>query len=263
MKLGLEGKTALIGGASKGLGKACALQLAQEGVNLAICARELDSLNETANEIRIKSKVKVLPIQADLSNIGNIKMIVDQTQHTFGTIDILIINSGGPRAGKFFDITPVDWENAFRSVLYYVIELYRLVIPIMKENKWGRIINISSSTVKEPSENLILSNVFRSGVVSLAKTLSRDLIRDNITINNISPAAFKTDRAIQLMLEQSKSLNVPLAEIEQKIVDGLPLKRFNHPDELANLVLFIASDLASGITGTTIQIDGGLQKFIF
>lgn len=263
MDLGLNGKTAFIGGASKGLGKACALQLVKEGVNVALCGRGLESLDATTTELSKISRGKVLPIQADLSRLDDINRAVTNTLKEFGKIDILIINSGGPRPGKFFDLSPADWDNAFRSVLYYAVELYRLIIPKMMEKKWGRIINITSAAVKEPVETLLLSNVFRTGLVSLAKTLSRDLITNNITINNICAAAFRTDRAIQLMTDQTKSLGISLEEVEKKIVDGLPLKRFNSPEELANLALYLASELASGITGTTIQVDGGLQKFIF
>lgn len=263
MELGLKGKKALIGGASKGLGKACAIRLAEEGVDVAICARGRESLDNATAEISSRAQVQVLSLQKDLTRIEDVNMAVAETLHSFGKIDILIANSGGPRPGSFFDLSEQDWEHAYKSVLYYVVELYRLVIPKMKENKWGRIINISSATVKEPSDNLILSNVFRVGVVSLAKTLSRELISDNITINNICPAAFRTDRALQLITEQSKSQGISIDEAEKRIVEKLPLKRFNSPMELANLAVYLASELSSGITGTTIQIDGGLQKFIF
>jgi 3-oxoacyl-[acyl-carrier protein] reductase len=133
----------------------------------------------------------------------------------------------------------------------------------MKNQKWGRIINLTSIAVKEPADNLILSNVFRVGVVSVAKTLSRELIDDNITINNVCPGAFKTDRAVELMLDESKRTNKPIEEIERNSVTNLPLKRFQTPDELGDLVAFLASDLAKGITGTTIQIDGGIIRSLF
>jgi 3-oxoacyl-[acyl-carrier protein] reductase len=263
MKLGLKGKTAFIGGGSKGLGKACAVQLAKEGVNVVLCARGKPDLENAANDIRNFSKAQVLPIQVDLSRPDNIKKVVNQALDVFGKIDILVVNSGGPRSGKFFDLTNADWDEGYKSVLYFVVELYRQIIPQMLTHKWGRIVNIASATVKEPSEAMVLSNVFRTGVVSLAKTLSRDLITSNVTINTILPAAFKTHRAIQLMSEQAKSQSIPLEEVEKKLVANLPLRRFNTPEELADLVVFLASSLGSGINGTTIQIDGGLQKSLF
>lgn len=261
MNLGIKNKVALIGGASKGLGKGCAIQLAKEGVNVAICAIDKESLNETEDFIKKNTHVQVLPILADLSDIKGIKEnIVDKVISKFNRIDILVVNSGGPKPGTFFDLTEQDWRCAFDSVLYYVIELYRLIIPQMKENKWGRIINSTSLAVKEPAETLILSSVFRAGVVSLAKTISKELIKDNITINNICPGAFKTDRAIQLMKAQSERTGAFIEEIEKKAVANLPLGRFQLPKELGDFVTFLCSESAKGITGTTIQIDGGISS---
>ena len=261
MNLGIKNKVALIGGASKGLGRGCAVQLAREGVNVAICAIDAKSLNKTADFIRKTTGVEILPILADLSDIKGIKEnIVDKVISKFGRIDILVVNSGGPKPGTFFDVSEKDWRDAFDSVLYYVIELYRLVIPQMKKNKWGRIINSTSLTVKEPAETLILSNVFRTGVVSLAKTISKELIKYNITINNICPGAFKTDRAIQLMKDQSERTGISIENIENKAVANLPLGRYQTTEELGNLVTFLSSELAKGITGTTIQIDGGISS---
>lgn len=263
MDLKLKDKIALISGASKGLGKGCALQLAKEGANIAICARGLESLNETADFIEKSTNSKVLVIQADLSKVEDIQKVVDETIKTFDRIDILVNNSGGPPQGTFFDFSDQDWKDSFDLILLYVIRMCHLVIPYMKAQKWGRIINLTSITVKEPAENLILSNVFRVGVVSLAKTLSRELIEHNTTINNVCPGAFKTDRAVELMLNESKRTNKPIEEIERISVSNLPLKRFQTPEELGNLVAFLASDLAKGITGTTIQIDGGIIRSLF
>ena len=264
MNLGIKNKVALIGGASKGLGKGCAVQLAKEGVNVAICAIDKESLNKTTDFIRKITDIEVLPILADLSEIKGIKEnIVDKVISKFNRIDILVVNSGGPKPGTFFDVSEKDWRDAFNSVLYYVIELYRLIIPQMKKNKWGRIINSTSLTVKEPAETLILSNVFRTGVISLAKTISKELIKYNITINNICPGAFKTDRAIQLMKDQSKRMGISIEEIEKKAVKNLPLGRYQLPEELGDIVTFLCSELAKGITGTTIQIDGGISNGLF
>jgi len=263
MNLGLRSKTALIGGGSKGLGKGCALQLAKEGVDVAICARDSETLKETADFIKKDANVKVLPLTADLSRPAELRKVVEDTLKMFGRIDILVVNSGGPPPGSFFDLTEQDWADAFNSVLYYVVELYRLVIPQMKERKWGRIINITSLAVKEPSKNLVLSNVFRAGVVSLAKTLSKELIGYNITVNNLCPGAFKTSRVIQLMMDQSKKTGVSIEKIEEESINSFPLKRYQDPKEMGDFVVFLASELAKGITGTTIQIDGGMAKSLF
>jgi 3-oxoacyl-[acyl-carrier protein] reductase len=263
MNTGLSNKVALIGGASKGLGRGCAIQLAKEGVSVALCARGKNALSETTEYIRTNTHAKVLPLAVDLSKKEDVKKAVKDTQASFGNIDILVVNSGGPKAGTFFELADQDWEDAYCSVLGYVIELYHLVIPGMKEKQWGRIINIASLAVKEPAENLVLSNVFRSGVVSLAKTLSRELISHNITINTICPGAFKTDRAAQLIAAKAEAVGRSKEEIEAEAVNSLPLKRYQTPEELGDLVVFLASDLAKGITGTTIQIDGGISKGLF
>jgi 3-oxoacyl-[acyl-carrier protein] reductase len=263
MDTGLKNKVALIGGASKGLGKGCALQLAKEGANIIICARDKNKLQETADYITKNTSAKVLPIPTDLSKINDIRKLIDLSIKEFGRIDILVVNSGGPQSGNFNDLTKEDWDNAYQSVLYYVVELYKLVIPQMKSRKWGRIINIASLTVKEPAETLVLSNVFRSGVASLAKTLSRELIEYNITINNICPGAFKTERAAQLIAERAKTTGESIEKIEEQAVNSFPLKRYQTPEELGDLVVFLASELAKGITGTTIQIDGGISKGLF
>ena len=261
MDLGLKNKVALIGGASKGLGKACALRLAKENVNLAICSNDEMSLQATAEYIKENFKVKVFPVLADLSDVHRIEQdVVGKVMQEYGRVDILISNSGGPKPGNFFTLSEDDWRQAFDSVLYYVIELYRLVIPSMKENNWGRIINNTSLTVKEPSDSMVLSNVFRTGVVSLAKTMSKELIKNNITINNICPGAFKTDRAIELMQAKAKANGITVEQVEADAVANMPMGRYQSPDELGDLVAFLASDLAKSITGTTIQIDGGISK---
>lgn len=259
MDLKLKNKVAIIGGSSKGLGKGCALQLAKAGVNIVICANEIESLNKTAEEIK-NLGVEVLPLLVDMSKKEDNEKIVAETIRKFGKIDILINNSGGPKAGTFFDMNDDDWDKAYNDVLKYVIRLNRLVIPHMQKNKWGRIINITSLAVKEPAETLILSNVFRAGVVSMAKTLSKELIKDNITINNICPGAFKTDRAIELMQAAAVRQNKTVEEIESESVKNLPLGRYQTPEELGDMVAFLSSELAKGITGTTIQIDGGIFK---
>lgn len=259
MDFGLKGKVALIGGASKGLGKACAVCLGQEGAIVAICARQQDSLGQTVQQLE-KMNISVLPLIADMASKEDNERVVNETLKKFGRIDILVNNSGGPPPGIFYDFDDSDWEKAFHSVLMYVIRLNRLVIPHMKKNQWGRIINIASLSVKEPAETLILSNVFRSGVVSMAKTMSRELIKHNITINNVCPGAFKTDRAIELMTKAAKANKTTVDEVEKNAIKSLPQGRFQDPKELGDFVSFLASELAGGITGATIQLDGGISK---
>lgn len=262
MNLKLKNKVAVIGGSSKGLGHGCAVSLAKEGANIVICSNDEKSLKAAAESIR-NLGVEVLPLQVDMASKEDNEKTINETIKKFGRIDILINNSGGPAAGNFFDFKDEDWEKAFNDVLLYVVRLTRMATPHMKKNNWGRIINLTSLTVKEPSENLILSNVFRTGVVSMAKTLSRELIKHNITINNICPGAFKTDRAIELMKKQAAKNNKTVEEIEAEAIKSMPLGRYQRPEELGDLVTFLCSELAEGITGTTIQIDGGIYHGLF
>jgi len=263
MELGLEGKIAIIGGSSKGLGKACAMALAREGAEVAICARNEKELGDTADQIRWKYGTDVLAITADLTKYDDIKKLVSETMRRFGRIDILVNNTGGPTPGGFFDLDDEKWETAFQRLLMYTVRICREVIPIMKNQKWGRIINDTSFTVKEPADRLVLSNVFRVGVISLAKTLSRELGEYNITVNNVCPGSFETERMKQILDERSEKSGKSVDEIKAELIETIPIKRMQKPEELADLVAFLASENAAGITGTTIQVDGGMVKGLF
>lgn len=263
MDLGLKGKVAIVGGSSSGLGKACAVALAQEGAKVTICARGEQKLNQTAEEIRENCGTEVLPIVSDLSRYKDIKRLINETMETFGRIDILVNNTGGPPPGGFFDHDDEAWEAAFQRLLMYVVRICRETIPYMKEQGGGRIINNTSFTVKEPLDNIILSNVFRVGVVSLAKTLSRELARYNITVNNVCPGTFDTERIQQLLEDRAATSERTIDEVRAELLANIPAGRMQEPEELAALVVFLASDRASGITGTTIQVDGGMVKGLF
>lgn len=262
MNFELEGKVAIIGGSSKGLGKACAISLAKEGVNVVLCAKNEHSLLKTREEIE-NYGVKVLALSVDMSSETDNNRIVEETIKTFGKIDILINNSGGPKAGEFKDLTIDDWDEAYNSVLKYNIRMIKSCLPYMEKNNWGRIVNITSIVVKEPAPTLVLSNVFRTGVVSLAKSLSKDLISKGVTINNICPGAFKTDRAIELMGNKANSSGITIEEVEKESLKNLPQNRYQQPEELGDLVCFLASNRAASITGTTISIDGGISNSLF
>jgi 3-oxoacyl-[acyl-carrier protein] reductase len=255
----LKGKVAIIGGGSKGLGKGCAVALAQQGVTIVLCARNSEKREETANEIR-QHNVEVLPLAVDMGNAEHNNQIVEKAIERFGRIDILVNNSGGPMAGNWKQFGQEDWQQAFQSVLMYVIRMTKLVVPHMQQQGWGRIINITSLSVKEPSETLVLSNVFRAGVVAFAKSISKELIKSNITINNICPGAFKTDRAVELIKKAAESTGKTPEQVETENMSKLPLGRYQTPDELGAFVYYLCSNIAGGITGTTIQIDGGISN---
>lgn len=262
MKFELKDKVAIIGGSSKGLGKACAFSLAMEGVKIVLCAKDPITLEKTRKEIESLG-VDVLSLSVDMTQPIDNEKIISETIKNFGKIDILINNSGGPKPGTFDEISLDDWDLAYNSVLKYNIRMIKECLPYMEKNNWGRIINITSLSVKEPASTLLLSNVFRTGVVSLAKSLSKDLIGKGITINNICPGAFKTDRAIELLKKRAESLQIELEEVERESLKNFPQKRYQEPDELGDLVCFLASNRAASITGTTIQIDGGISNSLF
>ncbi|HSA84196.1 MAG TPA: SDR family oxidoreductase, partial [Patescibacteria group bacterium] len=194
MNFGLKGKTALVLAASKGLGKASAFALAMEGADIVICARDEKALKQTAQEISKKTKTKILAIPCDVTKLSDLEHLVKKTIKEFGKIDILVNNAGGPPPSTFETTTDEQWQNAFELLLLNAIRTIRLVLPHMKQTGSGRIINMTSVSVKQPSNNLILSNAIRAGVTGMAKTLSNEIAADNITVNNICTGYFLTDR---------------------------------------------------------------------
>jgi len=257
MDLNITGKVAIIGGSSKGLGKACAVALAKEGVNIVLCARHEETLQRTKSEIELLG-VEVLALSVDMASAEDNQRIIDETIRKFGRIDILVNNSGGPKPGTFREVTSDDLDDAYRSVLKYNIRMIQGCLPFMERNGWGRIVNITSITVKEPAPNMVLSNIFRSSVVSFAKTISKELVSKGITINNVSPGYFKTDRVMQLMKVRSEAEGISTNEYEQRAILDFPHKRYMDPEELGNLVCYLCSEQARSINGTTIQVDGGM-----
>ena len=256
----MKNKVAIIGGSSSGIGKAVAIALAQEGCNVIICGRNKEKLSSAKKDILSLTKAKALDVQVDQSNPSDIKKLVEKVMYKFNRIDILFTNTGGPKPGNFFDVSEKDWLSAHESLLLYVVRMYNEVIPIMKKQKFGRIINDTSFTVKEPAENLVLSNVYRTAVVSLAKSLSRELAGYGITINNICPGYADTDRLKEIFSNQAKKKEISVEDVYRNIISGMPIGRLQKPEEIAALVVFLASEKASSITGSTINVDGGLMR---
>jgi len=263
MNLGIKDKTAIISASSKGLGKSCAEQLAAEGCNLTIFSRNQSNIKRAAKEIEQKYKVNVLPLKADASKLNDVKYVVESTIRKFGTVHILINNAGGPPFGYFEDFSTKNWQNALELNLLSVVNLTREVLPFMKKQKWGRIINITSIAVKQPVDGLILSNTARTGVIGLAKTLSNEYASYNILINNVCPGRIMTDRIKELAEKRSKQAKKSIKAVIKEMESDIPLARIGKPEELSSMVAFLASEKASYITGNTIQIDGGLNKGLF
>jgi len=260
MDLGLNNKIALITAASQGLGKASALSIANEGATVIICSRDKEKISKSAKEIRDKSGSEVISFQADLSNERDISKMVESIIKKYGRIDILVNNTGGPKAGFFDEINDDDWLKTFESTFLSAVRLTRNVLPSMKRNKWGRIINISSVSAKQPIDNLILSNGVRMSVHGWAKTLSNQIASENILINNVCPGFTKTERVQDLVSNQAKDLNISEDQVVNTISSSIPAKRVGKPEELADLVTFLASEKSSYITGQSIAVDGGVSN---
>ncbi len=262
MDLGLRGKVALVAGASQGMGRAIALGFAREGAKVSICARGEAALNDAAAMVRRETGGEVLSMVADMNKAEDIQRFVSQTAEHFGRLDVVVTNAGGPPPGEFMKFTDEDWDHAFRLSFMSAMRLTRDAVPHMRKVSGGRIINITSYSVKEPIAGLVLSNAIRSGVIGLAKTLSRELAKDHILINSVCPGRIDTERAQKLNRARAERLKRPLEEINREMAAEVPLGRYGTAEEVADLVVFLASERASYITGTTIQIDGGLVRGI-
>ena len=257
MDLGLRDKVALIAAGSRGLGRAVAEELAAEGASLILCAREPQTLAETAASIADSSGAHVLAVRADVTAVDDITRVVEAGNERFGRIDILVTNAGGPPAGTFEQLTREQWEDATRLTLFSAIELARHVLPGMKERGWGRILNITSIAVKQPVENLMLSNSLRAGLTGFARTLANEVAALGITVNNILPGYTRTERLEELARMMAQKQGISADEFRGRWEAEIPMGRLGEPREFAALAAFLVSERASYITGTSIQVDGG------
>ena len=263
MDLGLKGKTALVGGSSKGIGRAVAISLAQEGCNVGICARDNSALAETASTIRRETESEVYSLICDMARYEDIKRVVQETVNTFGRLDILVNNAGGPRTGTFDEMDETDWLQAISLNLMSAIRTTREALPHLRRSGGGRVINITSIAVKQPIDRLILSNTARLGVIGMAKTLSRELASEGITVNNVCPGNIATDRLVSLIEERAQQDGMSMEEAIEIEERRVPMGHLGDPQDVASLVVFLASAKAHYITGTTIQVDGGSTSAVF
>ncbi|MFP7169308.1 SDR family oxidoreductase [Terribacillus sp. FSL K6-0262] len=263
MDLGLTGKTALVAAASKGLGKATAMQFAKEGACVHIISRDEQALKQTRDDI-IKESGNALVYYSvcDITDANDISRAVESAKQHTGSIDILINNAGGPPAGKLLDFSDEDWQQAFELNLLSFVRFIRSAAPIMKENGGGHILNIASSSIKQSIDNLLLSNTFRAGIVGLAKSLSQELAPDNILINTLGPGKIHTDRVDQLDQKTADQLGKRLDEVQEQSQAAIPMGRYGTPEEFANMAVFLCSSANSYITGQAFVIDGGMVKSI-
>lgn len=259
MDLGIKGKAAMISAASKGLGKATALALAKEGCRLSLCARNQETLEKTCAELRSLG-AEVISAHVDVSSHEDLARWSKQTLDHFGAVDILVTNTGGPRAARFEELKEEDWKAGVESTLMNVVRLCQMVIPSMKERRWGRILHITSFVAKEPEEDLTLSSTLRAGISALTRTLARQLGPSNITVNALLPGHTLTERQRHLALLRSKAQHITEEEYFQKAAALIPLRRMALPDEFGEVAAFFASERASYISGASLPIDGGLLR---
>ena len=257
MNLGLHGKIALVAASSRGLGKAVAEELAAEGCDLVLCARGADALRTTAEGIRRAHKVHVLDIVADLSRAEDVERVVSTGIEQLGRIDVLVTNGGGPPAGPFESHSLDAWERAWRQTFESVVALTRAVLPGMKERGWGRILNVTSIAVKQPVDNLILSNSVRAAVTGFARTLANEVAPFGVTVNNVMPGYTLTERITDLSERNASLHGTTPAEERATWETQIPMGRMGDPREFAAMVAFLASERASYTTGASIPVDGG------
>ena len=262
MDLEIKGKVAIIGGASKGLGRACADVLAEEGARITICSRTKEDLEQAAAEIKDTYDTEVMVFAGDLDKNEVIQDLINQTVSHYGQLDIMVNNSGGPPLARSVNATEEQWETAVQRSLFFFARMSREAIPHLKKQGTGRIVNILASTVYQPIPNLALSGATRMGVVAFAKSLADEVGRDGILVNNVCPGSILSERMLSNVTSRAQELNISVEEaLEQRAVETA-VGRIGEPRELANLVAFLSSSKSSYVTGTTILVDGGLVRSV-
>ncbi|HEV2439192.1 MAG TPA: SDR family oxidoreductase [bacterium] len=260
MQVDLSGRVAVVSGASAGIGRAIAQGFAEAGADVVIGSRREDVIARAADEIAGATRRTAVPVVADVATAAGVDRLLEAAQTRFGRLDILVANAGGPPAGSGLALTDAQWDQAYNQNLMSAVRLIRGAVPLMRANTWGRILTVITSGVKVPIPQLVLSNVFRSGVVAFTKTLSFELAPHNILVNNLAPGRIDTDRVRWLDGVRAKDTGKPVEAIVQESVAGIPLGRYGEPREFAALAVFLASEAASYITGQTICIDGGQTR---
>jgi 3-oxoacyl-[acyl-carrier protein] reductase len=260
MDFGLAGRVALVTAASRGLGFASAIALVAEGASVVICARGAKQLEQAASDLRahLAKDAQVETMAVDVSLPGAATELVERAIARFGRLDVLVNNAGGPPPGGFTKVGDEDWERAFQLTLMSAVRLIRAALPLLQASGQGRVINLVSTSVKQPIDDLVLSNALRAAVVGLAKTLSRELAGSGVTVNNVLPGIILTDRQRELRGADAARRGISFEIAIEEVGRSIPAGRVGQPEEVGALVAFLASAQAAYITGTSIQVDGGM-----
>lgn len=261
MDLLLKGKTVVVTGASQGLGKAIATEFASEGAHVYISSRNEEKLQAAVKKIREKTGNKEVNYAVcDMKNDDQIQSLVQKVVEKYGGVDVLVNNAGGPPAGKFMDMSDDEWFGAFEQNLLSVVRATKKVIPYMKKQEAGRIVNITSSSIKQSIDRLILSNTMRPGVLGLTKSLAQEFAADNILVNTVGPGKIATDRMMQLNETAAKASGITVEEAERASVADIPMGRYGKPEEFAKTVVFLGSFANTYVTGQAVIVDGASVK---
>ena len=260
MDTGLRNRVAIVAASSKGIGRATALALAAEGAHLALCARSREALEEVAEEARRLHGVSVYTDTFDVGDDLRVRQFVEATHRQFGRIDVCVTNAGGPPAKSFLQTAMPEWDQAYQLNLRSIVSFAHAVLPVMQQARWGRIVTITSITVKQPVPELVLSNSIRAGVLGLVRSLATQFGPDNITVNNVGPGYTATTRMKELAEANARAAGVSSADYDSQIASGIPLRRLAQPEEVADAIVWLASERASYVTGQTVLVDGGAYR---
>jgi 3-oxoacyl-[acyl-carrier protein] reductase len=260
METGLRNRVAMVAASSQGIGRATALAFAAEGTHLALCARNRDALEQVADEARRVHGVTVYTETFDVADDLRVRAFAEAVHRKFGRVDVCVTNAGGPPAKAFLDTAMTEWDSAYQLNLRSIVSFAQAVLPYMQQQHWGRIVTITSVAVKQPVPELVLSNAVRAGVLGLVRSLATQFGPDNITINNVGPGYTATARMKELAETRARTAGVSAANYETQMAEEIPLRRLAQPEEVADAIVWLASERASYVTGQTVLVDGGVYR---